>query len=78
MSIRISEVTIQTSDVWIFIILGVVGVIIYSSKTFFDVLVKKVTCQIFGHDFESFKFGSAALLKCERCGEIRKRLEKKD
>ncbi|PWI48991.1 hypothetical protein CEE45_03490 [Candidatus Heimdallarchaeota archaeon B3_Heim] len=75
MSIEIGNISIQTSDVWLFIILGFVGVIIYSTKTFFDVLVKKVTCLIFGHYYNSLKFGASIILKCERCGDLKKRLD---
>lgn len=67
MSIRISDLSIQTSDVLLFIILGFAGVIIYSTKTFFDVLIKRITCRVFDHDFKIVTTTSDNFLKCQRC-----------
>lgn len=67
MSIKISDLSIQTSDIWLFIILGFAGVIIYSTKTFFDVLVKRITCKIFDHDFKEAMITGISFMKCQRC-----------
>lgn len=67
MSIRISDLSIQTSDVGLFIILGVAGVIIYSTRTFFDVLMRRITCLAFDHDFKVVEITNDRILKCERC-----------
>lgn len=70
MSIEISNLSIQTDNIVIYVIIGFLAVIIYSSRTFFDVLIRRITCQTFGHDFEGRMITNINFIQCRRCSQI--------
>ena len=64
------NLTIQSGDLLAYIAIGILGVIIYSSRTFFDMLMRRITCFFFGHDEEKKTIANIDYLQCKRCYQI--------
>ena len=60
-------ITFQSGDIVTYLLVAIAGVLLYSSRTFVDLFVRRLTCKVFKHDFEKKTIANMDYLHCARC-----------